>query len=118
MWQINRSLHAIVLHLGIVFLLLGEQLGDLAEDLELLDLVEAAYLLELDVEGAREDLVGVDVCGEEGGCLGVCGGMLAVCVFLKLVYSVCLVSAMMSLSLSPDPVSEFQALVSAALTIS
>lgn len=71
MRQVEGALNAVLLHLGIVFLLLGEQLGDLAEDLELLDLVEAADLLKLDVEGAREDLVGVDIRGEEGRCLGV-----------------------------------------------
>ena len=108
MRQVEGALNAVLLHLGIVFLLLGEQLGDLAEDLELLDLVEAADLLKLDVEGAREDLVGVDIRGEEGRCLGVCGGMLAVCVFLELVYSNCAVlanyfSLSQSLSLDSTP---------------
>ena len=100
--QVRRTFHAVLLELGIVFLLLGEQLGDLAEDLELFYLVEAADLLELDVEGAREDLVGVDVAGEEGGGLGVGGwGILAVLVFLELVYSGCVVLAMsLTLSLS------------------
>ena len=100
--QVRRALHAVLLELGIVFLLLGEQLGDLAEDLELFYLVEAADLLEFDVEGAREDLVGVDVAGEEGGGLGVGGwGILAVLVLLELVYSGCVVLAVsLSLSLS------------------
>lgn len=116
MGQVDWSLRAVLLHLGIVFLLLREQLGDLAEDLELLDLVEAADLLELDVEGAREDLVGVDVRGEEGRGLGVCGGMLAVRVFLELVYSVCLVLAIESPS-TPHP-SQCPRIDRAGLTIS